>query len=145
MKKIISLFLLTLLIFTTYNSQAAEKEIILKSSQSWDGNIVNYPKGQAQITGVKITLGRGESMPFHCHPVVTTGYVDSGKIEVEKMDGTKKIFKKGDSIIEVMNTWHRGHNLSNLRKVKLMVFYAGAKDVPNTILYNEENKDKCSK
>ena len=69
----------------------------------------------------------------------------TGELEIEKKDGHKKIAKKGDSIMEVMNTWHRGINKSKTQPVEIVAFYIGAKnnDVV-TIIENEENKNKCS-
>lgn len=39
----------------------------------------------------------------------------------------------GDMIIEVVNTRHKGINTSS-SPVKLVIFYTGAKDIPNVLI-----------
>ncbi len=39
--------------------------LVLKTSQSWDGALLNYPQGQAEITGVRIEIAPGGETGWH--------------------------------------------------------------------------------
>ncbi|WP_353572908.1 cupin domain-containing protein [Candidatus Albibeggiatoa sp. nov. BB20] len=117
-------------------------EELLKSQTSWDKGKISYPKGQLQITSIKLLIKQGETLPFHCHPVPTMGYVLKGMLEIEIKQGIKKIFQQGESVIEVMRTIHRGRAIGS--DVEVVVFYAGAVSMPNTILESDSaSKEYC--
>jgi quercetin dioxygenase-like cupin family protein len=107
-------------------------EVLLETDTSWDGGSIAYPVGEAQVTSVVLHLEPGQDVPFHCHPIPTMGFVKSGALEVETTAGAKAQFKEGDAVVEVMSTPHRGHALGG--PVDIIVFYAGAKGVPTTVL-----------
>lgn len=140
--KIMSVFLLAFLALFSINANAADIKTITKSGTSWDGDAIKYPEGTPEISILRITIKVGETMKFHCHPVPSSAYVASGSLEVELAGGKKQVFKEGDALVEVVNKLHRGHNLSKDKDVELIVFYAGSKEVPNTI---EQNNANCSK
>ncbi|MBL4659823.1 MAG: cupin domain-containing protein [Alcanivoracaceae bacterium] len=122
------------------NNVSAEQ--LLQSGTSWDGGSIFYPKGQAQVTSLKIKLEAGHSTEFHCHPVPTFGYILKGNLQVETKDGKKILMKQGSSILEVMKTVHRGTAIDS--EVEIVVFYAGAQSVPNTVLFDSDMaKDYC--
>lgn len=66
----------------------------------------------------------------------------SGNLEVNLKNGKNKKLYTGDTITEVVNTLHRGTNLSNTEPVVLPAFYAGAIDIPLTI-YREKAEKGC--
>lgn len=133
----ISAVLLTLIYVNTI---AAEQ--LLQSSTSWDGGAIFYPKGEAQITSLKLKLEANEMTEFHCHPIPTFGYILKGSLEVETKEGKKILMKQGSSILEVMKTVHRGKAVDEA--VELVIFYAGAESVPNTVLYDSDQAmDYC--
>ncbi len=143
LKKILLLSAL-LAISSCVFSNETKVENLLKTSKSWDGNKMLYPKkGIEEMTSDLVTIPAGKRLPFHCHPFPTFAYMKSGSIEVEKMDGSKKKFKKGDIISEVVNRWHRGRNISSVKKAEIVVFYIGQKSVHNTIMHSKENHNKC--
>lgn len=141
MKKITLFFLLC--VFVPALAQAAELRVLSKTSESWDGAKLHYPKGVPEITAIKIILKPGEEMPFHCHPFPTIGYIVSGTLIVEKLDGTNHTFNTGDTISEVVGSWHRGKNPSKTEPVELVGFYTGAKGTGTTIPYDDAHKDAC--
>jgi len=116
----------------------AKPQPILQATTSWDGGEIAYPKGQAEITTIKLRFEADSTMPFHCHPVPTFGYVLEGSLKVETKDGKTTILKKGDPAVEVMRTVHRGTPIDG--PVEILVFYAGAVDVPNTV-FPEKDTD----
>lgn len=114
----------------------AKPQPILQTTTSWDGGEISYPKGQAEITTIKLRVEAGSEMPFHCHPVPTFGYVLEGTLKVETKDGKTTILKQGDPAVEVMRTVHKGTPING--PVEILVFYAGAVDVPNTVFPNND-------
>ena len=118
------------------SSSNAAIELLLKDSQAWDGQSFSYLKGKAEITSVKLTLKAGLKAPFHCHPVPTMGFISKGKVKLENQAGDSKEFSQGDSVIEVMKGLHRGYALNG--DAEIIVFYAGVKDVPNTVFPNDK-------
>ena len=135
------LFLLAFLV-TTPPLYAATITPLLETKTSWQGAPLENPDSKMQMTAVKITLKPSELMPFHCHPLLTFGYVESGDLRVETLDGKSHEFHKGDAIAEVVKHWHRGRNLSDTKPVELVVFYYGDAALPTTILY--KNQKECA-
>ncbi|MGV6825578.1 MAG: cupin domain-containing protein [bacterium] len=120
---------------------AAEKQVLMQSSQSWDGGQFNYPDGQAQLKIVEVTLATGEKTPWHCHPVPVFGLVKSGTLKVETDQGQQIVFEGETPVIEVMATRHRGTAMGG--PVTLIAFYAGAEGVETTHLL--EKGEACPK
>ena len=122
-------------------NQFSVKEI-LKTTTSWDGNQIVYPAGDPEITGIIMEAHEGFDTGFHCHPMPNVAYILEGEVEVELLNGTKKLFKKGESFEEVINTWHKGKVVKG--PFKILVYYAGVVDMPILIkpktddLENEE-------
>lgn len=123
------------LLFLPSSITLAAVEQLLQTDKSWDGGSFSYPKGEPEVTSIKILLQEGEQTPFHCHPVPTLGYIAKGDVEVETIDGKKIVLKQGESAVEVMNTWHRGKAVSG--DIELVVFYAGQKGLGNTVAYSD--------
>lgn len=115
-------------------AQTVQTEILSKSSTSWDGsNIPDYPEGQPEITIAKITIPAGLQLPVHKHPNPLGGVVLQGELTVIREDGKRHSVKAGESIIEVVNTWHYGKNEGDI-PVVLIAFYIGVQDQALTIL-----------
>ena len=110
----------------------AQGKELLKATHTWEGGKIVYPQGNAEVTSFQLRIKAGEVTKFHCHPVPTLGYILSGKVEVETRDGKTKGFKEGESVVEVLRTVHRGKAIDG--PVEIVVFYAGATDIPNTVL-----------
>lgn len=99
---------------------------LVKTSESWDGTPLVYPKGEAEITGMLIEIMPGAETGWHLHPVPSFGMILEGQLTVSLKDGRTKELKAGDVIVEVVNTLHNGRN-TGASVVKLVVFYAGEK------------------
>lgn len=111
-------------------------EPLLQTQTSWDGAGFHYPAGQAEVTAIKLAIAPGVTTKFHCHPVPTQGYILKGTVEVETQAGDKIILREGQSVVEVMRTVHRGRAVDG--PVEILVFYAGAAGVPNTVLPEQD-------
>jgi quercetin dioxygenase-like cupin family protein len=129
-KALVSIILLLALV------QPSSAELLLKSDKSWDGGDVSYPHGEAEITSIKISLEEGNNTKFHCHPVPTFGYILEGQLQVETKHNKTIVMNQGESLLEVMKTTHQGTAING--PVELVVFYAGAKGIPNTIFADDE-------
>lgn len=105
---------------------------VLKTTTSWDGKPLVYPAGQAEITGMVIEIAVGGETGWHAHPVPSFGMLLEGELEVRLRDGRTKRLKAGDTLAEVVDTEHNGRSVGSV-PVKLLVFYAGAKDQPLTV------------
>jgi len=129
-----------LLFIVLPNCVVAEER--LKTQTSWDGGVIYYPQGQAEITSIKLRIEENQVTKFHCHPVPTLGYILKGDLVVEIKNGNKITLKEGESIVEVMRTIHRGRAING--PVEIIVFYAGSTTMPNTILPEDDlNREHC--
>lgn len=109
-------------------------ETLANSTKMWDGNLLpNYPNGQPKIKVLKISVPSGVTLPWHYHPVINAAVILQGTLELTLKNGNRKTYKKGDALIEVVNTVHSGKALGET-DVELVVFYAGQKDIPTTVL-----------
>lgn len=113
-------------------SQTVRVTPLLKTTQTWNGAPIEYPEGQAEITGVMIEIAPGGETNWHEHPVPSFGVVLEGTLEVSLTDGRKKLIKAGEAIAEVVATAHNGRNVGTT-PLKLIAFYAGAVDKSLTV------------
>ncbi|MBE0370906.1 cupin domain-containing protein [Pseudoalteromonas aurantia] len=128
-----------LMVLLSFYSTADEKhvpisvETIVKTTQSWNGNTLPaYPKGQPEITILKIAIAPGVTLPWHQHPVINAGVLLKGELLVTTKKGKKLKMTAGDPITEVIDTWHYGVN-TGTDTAEIMVFYAGIENQPITI------------
>ena len=129
-------FISALLLAGLATGPAYGAEVLLETNTSWDGGDLAYPTGKARVTSVMLHIEPGEKPPFHCHPVPTMGYLLRGTLEVETERGDTRRFEQGSSVVEVMNTLHRGQAVDG--PVDIIVFYAGAEGIPTTVLPDSE-------
>lgn len=109
---------------------------VLKTSKSWDGALLQYPSGQAEISGVKIEIAPGAETGWHLHAVPSFGVVLQGELEISLNNGKKHRVKAGDALAEVINTAHSGKNIGT-ETVQLLIFYAGAVGLPTSAALTE--------
>jgi len=139
MKKcMITLILLSILVtgFIHAESAAYDKasvETLMVTSHSWDGELIGwYPYGSPEVSILKITVPTGVKLAVHKHPIPLVAYMLSGELSVQTENGDKAVFKAGDPIVEVVNTWHFGQSTGE-EDALLVAFYMGVKRLPNTI------------
>ncbi len=137
MKKSLTLFYLIAISLLGCNSnKITETEIVTlaKTSKSWNGALLpKYLEGQPEVTILKITIPPKTKLPFHKHPEINAGVVLKGELTViSETNDTLKI-KAGEPIVELVNTWHFGKN-DGTESVEIIVFYAGVKGTPITVL-----------
>ena len=109
-------------------------ERLANSTRQWDGALLpNYPQGQPEIKILRIKIPAGVTLPWHYHPVINAAVILDGTLELHLQNGTKKIYERGDALIEVVDTLHSGKAMGD-KDVNLIVFYAGEKGRQTTIL-----------
>ncbi|WP_298775851.1 cupin domain-containing protein [uncultured Shewanella sp.] len=121
--------------------QGIAVDVITKSDTSWDGTLLpHYATGQPEITILKITVQPGATLPIHEHPYINAGILMTGELTVVRKDNGKTLhLKAGDSITELVNTWHYGKNEGKV-PAEIIVFYAGIKGKPITIIEKGQKK-----
>jgi len=106
---------------------------VLVTGTTSDGKKVRYPRtNDAEVTVLVVDVPPGGSTGWHYHPVPVYAYMLEGELAVEMENGTVNLFRKGDAIIEMVDTAHNGYNPGN-EKASLVVFYTGAVGIPNVV------------
>ncbi|HEY0289573.1 MAG TPA: cupin domain-containing protein [Pseudomonas sp.] len=128
-----------LFMLNTANAQTAptiDSKILLKTTSSWDGTpYTTYPKGQPELTVRKVVMSPGAQFDWHSHPMPAAGYVISGELIVEALEGGKTItLTAGQVLPEMNNIVHRG--TSGATQTELVVFYAGMPGMPLAVDHN---------
>ncbi len=128
-------FLLLILPTPVYSQDYKNVEVskVLVSSVTSNGTPLRYLQtAQPEVTVLVVRVPPGGSTGWHQHPVPVYAYMLEGTLNVEIKGAQTSIFKKGDAILEVMNTLHNGYN-SGSETATLVVFYTGAVGVPNVV------------
>jgi quercetin dioxygenase-like cupin family protein len=99
-------------------------EVLLTTSNSWNGGSFSYPGGEPEVTVVTLKMNDGDETGFHCHPVPAFAYIISGSIMVETASGEQMTLNAGDAMAEVMNTIHNGRAMDG--PIELVAFYTGS-------------------
>lgn len=106
---------------------------LLKTSTSWDGTALpEYPAGTPEVTVLRITIPPHVQLPVHKHPVINAGMLLSGALTVETEHGDTLYLEAGDSIAEVVDTWHAGRNEGDV-PAEILVVYVGVQGMPTSI------------
>ena len=120
-------------------SHGVKIEELANSTKMWDGRTLpNYPDGQPNLKVLRIHVPSGVTLPWHYHPFINAAFILQGTLELKLQDGTRKVYRQGDALIEVVNTIHAGKALGKT-DVDLIVFYAGEKAMPTTVLADPES------
>ena len=128
---IICLLLAPSLINAGEYAGGVQAKVILKTVTTGNGAPIAYLKtDHPEITAMTVDVSPGAQTGWHSHSVPVYAYVLSGCLTVNIEGSKSRQFNAGDVIIEVVNTRHNGVNMGS-SPVKLIVFYTGAKDMPN--------------
>lgn len=130
-KLIIILF--TIILCTTIPSYSAEKEVLLKTTKTWDN--AKYKKlkiRKPEVTVLKIIINVNEELPMHKHDLVNIAYVKKGTLTVITDDDKQITLQQGEVLPELVGKYHYGKNTGN-EPVELIVFYVGEKGTPLSV------------
>jgi len=109
-------------------------ELVTRTPNDWSGTqLPPYLSSSPEVALMRYTIPPPNAiLPIHMHPSINAAYVMSGEVTVVKVGGGEKTFRKGDAIVETVNTWHYGTNQGS-EPTELIVFYATTKDQPLAI------------
>lgn len=132
-KKISIAFIASLLFFSCQEKapEKIENTVLLETTKSWNGNPLPVLNGQTKVTISKVVIPAGAQLPWHIHPVITTGVLTKGELTITDKDGNQKTIKAGDVLVEVSNERHFGKNTGNTT-AEILVFYIGEESKPVT-------------
>lgn len=122
-------------IFSCNSSEISQKitfEKLAESTQSWNGDTLpSYPEGQPKVTILKASIPPKAKLEMHEHLVINAGLLLKGELTVIDEFGNRLELKAGDTIIELVNTFHYGIN-EGTETAEIVVFYAGDANTPIT-------------
>ena len=135
MKKAIKLaaILFLMILCTATVSYAAQKEVLLKTTSTWDN--AEYKKlkiKNPEATVLKIIIGVNEELPMHKHDLVNIAYVKKGTLTVITDDNKEITLHEGDVLPELVGKYHYGKNTGK-EPIELIVFYLGQKGTPLSV------------
>lgn len=113
----------------TPSTASAKVDVLVKSTSSWNGKrYTGYPKGQPELTTLKMTIPANTALPWHTHPFPNAGYVLQGQLTIEdKASGEKHTYQTGEAFAESVNDVHRG--VSGPTPTVLIITYSGTPGV----------------
>lgn len=115
-----------------YNGGVTSK-LLKQTTVTANGQKISYPvTDKAEVTALVVEIAPGAETGWHKHSIPVYAYMLSGVLEVQVEGGKPLIYKTGDAIIEVVNTFHTGKNNGTV-PVQLAVFYTGIAGQPNVI------------
>ena len=127
-KLVILLFIMIL--YSTTLAYSAEKEVLLKTTSTWDN--AEYKKLKIktpEVTVLKIIININEKLPMHKHDLVNIAYVKKGTLTFITDDNKEITLHEGEVLPELIGKYHYGKNTGN-EPVELVVFYIGEKGTP---------------
>ena len=130
-KLVVTLFVMILC--TTISAYSAEKNVLLKTTSTWDN--ANYKKlkiKKPEVTVLKIIINVNEELPMHKHDLVNIAYVKQGTLTVTTDNNEQITVNEGECLPEIIGKYHYGKNAGN-KPVELIVFYIGQKGTELTI------------
>ncbi|MBQ8458485.1 cupin domain-containing protein [bacterium] len=131
MKSIFVLFVMILCV--TNISYSAQKEVLLKTTSTWDS--AEYKKlniKNPEATVLRIIINVNEELPMHKHDLVNIAYVKKGTLTVVTDDNKEITLREGEVLPELVGKYHYGKNTGN-EPVELIVFYLGQKGTPLSV------------
>ena len=130
-KLAVLLFVMTLC--ATNVSYAAQKEVLLKTTSTWDNTEYKKLKiKNPEATVLKITINVNEALSMHKHDLVNIAYVKKGTLTVVTEDNKEITLHEGEVLPELVGTYHYGKNTGDV-PVELIVFYLGQKRTPLSV------------
>lgn len=135
MSKIIKSLIVSFIIVlcTTSTSYSAQKDILLKTTSTWDNAQYKRLKiKQPEVTVLKIIINPNEELPMHKHDLVNIAYVKKGTLTVITDDCKEITLHEGEVLPELIGKYHYGKNTGN-EPIELIVFYIGEIGTPLSV------------
>lgn len=94
------------------------------------GEKVRFPQENPSVKSLIVTLALDERTGWHRHGTPLFAYILQGELTVTYEGIGKRLYKKGDGLLEAMNVTHQGHNTGDEPVRVLAVFLLGDDDKP---------------
>jgi len=92
-----------------------------------------YPVGKPpKVTAVIVTMQPGDQTGWHEHEVPFFAYILDGEVSVDYGPHGKRVYRKGDALMEAIDTAHDGRNTGE-GVTRILAVFMGAEGVPNTV------------
>lgn len=126
--------ILFVMIFCVTNyAYSAQKEVLLKTTSTWDrAEFKKLKIKHPEVTVLKIIINVGEELPMHKHDLVNIAYVKKGTLTVITDDNKEITLHEGEVLPELVGKYHYGKNTGN-EPIELVVFYIGEKGTPLSV------------
>ena len=124
---------LVMILCTAISAYSAEKNVLLKTTSTWDN--AKYKKlkiKKPEVSVLKIIININEELPMHKHDLVNIAYVKKGTLTVITDDNKEITLHEGEVLPELVGKYHYGKNTGN-EPVELIVFYIGEKGTPLSV------------
>ncbi len=113
-------------------AQGYPAEKLLTTAETVMGEKIAYPLGDALVEAAIVTLAPGETTILHRHGVPFFAYILEGEITVDYGPHGRRTYRRGDALMEAMETVHAGQNTGSV-PVRLLGVYMGATGAANVI------------
>ena len=97
-----------------YQIKQVTVETILETNHTILNQTLFYPENTPNIVTKIITIPKNAETGFHTHDEILVGYILQGEITVDYGEHGKKVYSKGDSLIEAIDISHNGMNLGHI-------------------------------
>ena len=122
-----------MILCTTISAYSAQKDVLLKTTQTWDNAAYKKLKiKKPEVTVLKIIINVNEELPMHKHDLVNIAYVKKGTLTVVTDNNKEITLHEGEVLPELIGKYHYGKNTGN-EPVELIVFYIGEKGTPLSV------------
>ena len=105
---------------------------LLDTTHTAVGEAIKYPKGQARIVSLLVTVPLGTETGWHTHGVPIFGYVLEGTLKVAYEGQEPKNFPQGTALVDALDIVHNGNPVGD-QSVKLLVVFMSSIDARPTI------------
>ena len=114
-----------------WSQQAYPTVDLLATGTTVLGETIRYPtSGPARITASIVTIAPGADSLVHRHPAPLVAYILDGEVTVDYGAAGRKVFRKGEAMVEAMDVPHRGMNFGS-EPVRILAISLGAEGTAN--------------
>ncbi|MBR4487686.1 MAG: cupin domain-containing protein [Bacteroidales bacterium] len=106
---------------------------LIRTTQSWDGaQLPDYLQGRPELVVRKYVFPAGQKLGWHHHPVMNYGVLVQGELTIIDKDGTEKVVRAGEAVVEMVGTIHHGENRGTQPAI-LYMFYLSQEGLPLSV------------
>ena len=106
---------------------------LIRTTQSWDGaQLPDYPQGRPELVVRKYVFPARQKLGWHHHPVMNYGVLVQGELTIIDKDGTEKVVRAGEAVVEMVGTVHHGENRGTQPAI-LYMFYLSQEGMPLSV------------